>query len=277
VPPRPHPLVLVTLAVACFVVAFLVAPRSALPSAPYGSAAYAVASVTPARAPAAAAARSATPVRPPVARSAAPSHATWRWPLRGRVVGAFRISPRAPFARGQRRGIDVAAPAGTTVRAACAGRITFAGPVPRHGLAVTARCGALVATYLRLGHLAIRRGAHAEIGQRLGGLGPSGRLRLGARRAGDRRGYVDPLALLRDPAPTAPPVLGPAPRRQRPRPAPAPIGGPRPARTPPEPRDVPWPAYPALALIATALPVGSLVHRRRRRAAAAVALAHEGP
>jgi hypothetical protein len=243
--------ILVVLAVACFVVAFLIAPRRALPSE----------GATRAAAPPAATAR------------AAASHATWRWPLPGRVVGAFRLTPRAPFARGQRRGIDVAAAAGTGVHAACPGRVSFAGALPHHGLAVTVRCGALVATYLRLGRLDVRRGAHAALGQRLGTVGAGGRLRLGARRAGDRRGYVDPLLLLRDPRPTAPPTLGPAPPS---RPAPIPPAARRPAPPPtasPKPRRLPWPAYPALALIATALPVGGLVHRHRRRATGSVAVA----
>lgn len=257
-PPRPHPVVLVALAVACFVVAFLVAPRKALPSSSPRAATYAVGSAKPGRVP----------------------RATWRWPLRGRVVGAFRLTPQAPFARGQRRGIDVAAAPGATVRAACPGRVTFAGPLPHAGLAVTVRCGSLVATYLRLGELVIRRGARAAVGQRLGALGPEGRLRLGARRAGDRRDYVDPLTLLHDPAPTAPPTLGPPPRPRLPRPSPIPPARPRSAPPPAraEPRSLPWPAYPALALIATALPVGSLVHRRRRRrATTAAAPVREGP
>jgi hypothetical protein len=244
VPPRPHPIILIALAVACFVVAFLIAPRRALPSEGAGE-------------------RRATAVA---------RHATWRWPVRGRVVGAFRVAPHAPFARGQRRGIDVAAAPGTPVRAACAGRVSFAGAPPREGLAVTVRCGGLVATYLRLGRLEVRRGDHAATGRRLGTLGPSGRLRLGARRAGDRRGYVDPLALLGDPRPTAPPALGPAPplRRSRIAPAPPPRPRPRPAPAPAGPRRLPLPAYPAIALIAAALPVGGLVHRRRRRRAATV-------
>jgi hypothetical protein len=309
VPPRPHPVVLIALAVACFVVAFLVAPRRALPSERPGAGAAASVPATPssgsrarepatrsaapaarsaspaagsassARAAAAYAIGAATPARAPATRSPSAPRATWRWPLRGRVVGAFRLTPRAPFARGQRRGIDVAAAPGTTVRAACPGRVTFAGALPQDGLAVTVRCRSLVATYLRLGRLAVRRGMHASTGQRLGALDPSGRLRLGARRAGDRRGYVDPLDLLREPTPTAPPALGPAPRPRRPRPAPIPPARPRPAPPArPEPRSLPWPAYPALALIATALPVGSLVHRRRlRRATTAAAPAHEGP
>ena len=54
--------------------------------------------------------------------------AGWRWPLRGPVVGAFHVWPHAPFARGQRRGIDVSARPGAAVRAACPGRVTFGGP-----------------------------------------------------------------------------------------------------------------------------------------------------
>jgi murein DD-endopeptidase MepM/ murein hydrolase activator NlpD len=267
VPPRPHPVVLVALAVACFVVAFLVAPRRALPSTSHGAR-----SATPGQALAADAVRSASPARAAAVRSPSSPRATWRWPLRSRVVGAFRLTPRAPFARGQRRGIDLAASPGTPVRAACAGRVTFAGPLPHDGLAVTVRCGSFVATYLRLGELAVRRGSKVAVGERLGALGADGRLRLGARRADDRRGYVDPLTLLRERTPTAPPALGPAPRPRRPRPAPIPPARPRPApplaRT--EPRHLPWPAYPALALIATALPLGGLAHRRRRRRAAVV-------
>jgi hypothetical protein len=43
---------------------------------------------------------------------------------------------------------------------------------------------------------------------------------------------------------------------------------------------LPWTAYPAAALVALALPIGSLVRRRRRRAvapAARAAAGHEGP
>jgi murein DD-endopeptidase MepM/ murein hydrolase activator NlpD len=199
----------------------------------------------------------------------------WRWPLRGPVVGAFHVWPHAPFARGQRRGIDVSAPPGTVVRAACSGRVMFAGPLPRRGLAVSVRCGALVATHLGLGRLAARTGSRVVAGAPLGRLGASGRLRLGARRAGDRRGYLDPLTLLRDEA-SAPPHLGPAPRAWRPRPprrarpVPRPLAAPtRPAPTPATTsRHLAWPAYPALALVAGALPVGGLVRRRRRRAGA---------
>lgn len=229
-PPRPHPVVLASLAFGCAVVMALVLPHHA-------------------------------------------AGATgWRWPLRGPVVGAFHLSPRAPFAGGQRRGIDVSARPGAVVRAACPGRVSFTGALPHRGLAVTVRCGSMNATYLGLGRLATRTGSRLARGDAIGTLGASGRLRLGARRAFDHRGYVDPLLLLADGAPPLP-HLGPAPRalRRRPpaptRPAPRPIA---PATAPApgsagSPRRLPWPAYPALALIASALPLGGLLHRRRGR------------
>jgi murein DD-endopeptidase MepM/ murein hydrolase activator NlpD len=207
-----------------------------------------------------------------------PHHAAgaggWRWPLRGPVVGAFHVTPRAPFARGQRRGIAVSARPGAVVRAACPGRVTFTGALPHGGLAVAARCGSLIATYLGLGRLATRAGSRLIRGDAIGTLGASGRLRLGARRASGRRGYVDPLLLLEDGAPTLrfyP--THPAPRALRRRPLPPTRPAPRPiaSATPPAPgsagapRRLPWPAYPALALVASALPLGGLVRRRRRR------------
>jgi murein DD-endopeptidase MepM/ murein hydrolase activator NlpD len=228
-PPRPHPLVLASLAFGCAVVMALVLPHHAAGAS------------------------------------------GWGWPLRGPVVGAFHISPRAPFARGQRRGIDVSARPGAIVRAACPGRVSFTGALPHRGLAVTVRCGSLIATYLGLGRVATRTGSRLARGDAIGTLGASGRLRLGARRASDRRGYVDPLLLLADGAPPLP-HLGPAPRALR-RPVPPTRPAPRPiaSATPPAPgsaeapRRLPWPAYPALVLVASGLPLGGLLHRRRRR------------
>jgi hypothetical protein len=237
-PPRPHPIVLASLAFGCAVVMALVLPHHAAGAS------------------------------------------GWRWPLRGPVVGAFHVTPRAPFARGQRRGIDVSASPGAVVRAACPGRVTFTGALPHRGLAVTVRCGSLIATYLGLGRLTTRAGSRLGRGDGIGTLGASGRLRLGARRASDRRGYVDPLLLLADGAPSLRfPPTHPAPRAPRRRPLPPTRPAPRPIApaTPPAPgsaaaaRRLPWPAYPALALVASALPLGGLLHRHRRRAGAPVA------
>jgi peptidase M23-like protein len=252
VPARPHPIVLGALALAVAFVALMILPGPARPAG--------------------------------WSLPAAAHGAAWRWPVRGRVVGFFRLTPRRPFARGQRRGIDVAAVAGTPVLAACGGRVRFAGALPARGLAVALRCGGLVATAIGLARLAVRVGARVRTGARVGDLGDGGVLRLGARRAGERAGYVDPLLLLRDSRPSAPPALGPAPRARLPRLAvPPPWRGRPVARFAPPPpparssRRLPWPAYPALALVATALPVGGLVRRRRRRAARRTAVAgHAG-
>jgi hypothetical protein len=228
-PPRPHPLVLASLFFGALVVLALVMPGRGIADA-----------------------------------------VGWRWPLRGPVVGAYHVAPQAPFARGQRRGIDLSAAPGAVVRAACPGRVTFAGPLPRRGLAVSVRCGTLVATYLGLGRLAARAGSRLGRGQALGTLGATGRLRLGARRAGDRRGYLDPRTLLADQRPELPP-LGRAPRalrarsarRSRPSSQPSPFAPAAPRGA--VPRRLPWPAYPAVALVACALPLGGLVRRRHRR------------
>jgi murein DD-endopeptidase MepM/ murein hydrolase activator NlpD len=255
VPTRPHPIVLGALALAVAFVALMVLPG---PARPAGGTPY----VRGAPAPA--------------------PRGAWRWPVRGRVVGFFHLTRRRPFARGQRRGIDIAATPGAPVLAACAGRVRFAGALPARGLAVALRCGRLVATEIGLARLAVRRGARVRPGAVVGALGAGGVLRLGARRSGARLGYLDPLGLLREPRPLAPPALGPAPRARLPRLAPPPPWRLRPAarRVPAAParfeRRLPWPAYPALALVATALPVGGLVRRRRRRAARRTALASHG-
>src|SRR3954451_420690 len=138
----------------------------------------------------------------------------WRWAVEGAGVGRFASARSAPFTAGARRGIDIAAAPGAAVRSACRGRVSFAGGVPGgRGLGVTVRCGALVATHLGLVRLAVRRGVRVGAGTRLGSVGPGGTVRLGARRAADRFGYVDPLALLRgDGPPDGPAVPAPAAR-----------------------------------------------------------------
>jgi len=150
--------------------------------------------------------------------STAAAAASWRAPVPGDVVRPFAYSPRAPFARGARRGADFLARAGERVVAPCGGRISFAGIVPRYGPALSIRCGVLVATLL--GVRATRRGA-VRRGVQVGRA--TGTVRLGARLAARRWGYVDPLALIGADrpvgrAPLAPPAVR-APRRTRPAPA----------------------------------------------------------
>jgi hypothetical protein len=213
-----------------------------------------------------------------LALAAAPAAASerWRWPLRGDVVTPFHLAP-SRFAAGQHRGIDIAAPAGASVRSACGGIVRFAGRLPGRGLGVSVACGALVATYLELGRTSVTRGARVAAGERIGTVAAS-HLQLGARRVGDPFGYVDPLTLL---GPPRPPPLGPVPGGRRP---PAPRARP-PAPSPPRPRPapaqppqaVPLAAWLGLGLLAAGAPLGALRRRRRRRRRPAPATAATAP
>jgi murein DD-endopeptidase MepM/ murein hydrolase activator NlpD len=192
------------------------------------------------------------------------------------------------FARGQHRGIDLAAPLGAPVRAACGGRVRFAGSVPGGGLTVSVGCGRLVATYQHLGAIAVRRGQPLLPGVAVGTVGRSGRprgtrphLHLGAHEAASGR-YVDPLMLL-GPGPRAAPPVAPAPRRpvalgRAPRaPPPRPVLRPAPELPPApvvDPRGAPAPEVPVLvwvglAACALGLPFGGLAKLRRRSRGAA--------
>jgi hypothetical protein len=209
----------------------------------------------------------------------------WRRPLPGgAVAGSFSFDRAAPYERGRRRGIDVRGRPGAPVLAVCGGVVTHAGPVPRWGRGVTLRCGGgLVATELGLASLALARGARVVPGAQIGRLGAGGVLRLGARIAERRQGYVDPAALLRDDDgsprwPAVAPTPGGAKARGRRRPPHAPAarrattassaaglvaaGAPAPAAGS---RSLPLLA--GLALLATAAAGTGAARRRRPRQA----------
>ena len=200
------------------------------------------------------------------ATAASQDHGRWRRPLPGGVLErAYTYDPSAPFARGRRRGIDLRGRPGAPVLATCAGSVAYAGLVPRLGRGVTLRCGPLVATELGLAALAVRRGERVDAGQAVGRLGPRGVLRLGARRAGARLGYVDPAPLLQGPErapPPAAPGAPPAPVVVRRSPVP-PAARAAPA---PRPGGAPWPAVAGAALLAAGAVGGGAVSARRRRA-----------
>jgi hypothetical protein len=179
--------------------------------------------------------------------STAAAAASWRAPVRGPAIRAFDYSGHAPFARGSRRGVDLAARRGERVVAPCAGQITFAGSVPHFGPSLSIRCGGLVATLLRV--RATRHGSVARGGEVGRAAGP---VRLGARRADERFGYVDPLSLIGAEPPREVPI-GAAPARPA-APAPAAPLAPRPRAATPAGATLPWTAWAGVGFA-----LGSLV------------------
>lgn len=73
------------------------------------------------------------------------AHASsWVWPVRGPVIRAFE-PPSTPFGAGH-RGIDVAVPVETIVRAAAPGVVTFAGAVSGHLFVTVDHGGGIAST-----------------------------------------------------------------------------------------------------------------------------------
>lgn len=165
--------------------------------------------------------------------AAASGSGAWPWPLLGEVVTSYR-NGSDPYAAGQHRGLDIAAPAGSPVLAIVEGHVSFSGRLPDGGETVTVRSGdgTWLVSALHLSERAVSRGARVRAGERLGSVGTSGKrsvsqphLHLSVRRA-DTRAYVDPLTLLGPPRlPTlAQTVESPAATEVRPA-APAVRGG----------------------------------------------------
>jgi hypothetical protein len=208
----------------------------------------------------------------------------WRMPLSGAtVVQTFSFERATPYAGGRRRGIDLRGAPGAPVVAACAGVVTYAGRVPGWGRGVSLRCGGLVATELGLASASVARGARVWPGAVVGRLARRAVLRLGARRAGARQGYVDPLGLLSHDERSAPPGVAPrggptvGPRSPVtpgavPEASPRPVTDVAPVRTPhpttsvaPHGPAIEWPAWAGLALLAVGAGGGAAVRVPRRR------------
>src|SRR5215210_8463811 len=127
----------------------------------------------------------------------APSaYAAWVWPVAGKVITPYR-NGTDPYATGQHRGIDIAAPVGAPVVAAAGGEVRFAATAGSSGLTISVRTGdGFDTSYLHLSSLAVRGGAHVSAGQRLGAVGTTGtrsataaHLHFGVRDAGTRHAY----------------------------------------------------------------------------------------
>ena len=147
-----------------------------------------------------------------------PKSTAWPWPLIGEVVTAYRNGDD-PYAAGQHRGVDIAAPVGTPARAVVAGSVSFSGRLPDGGNVVTLRSsdGEYLVSYLHLATRAVSRGAAVAVGDTLGSTGTTGRrsieqphLHLSVRVAATRA-YVDPMGLLGEPRLAAPNASGAAP------------------------------------------------------------------
>lgn len=122
----------------------------------------------------------------------------WTPPVPGRVVRPFE-EPIARYAAGH-RGVDFAAPAGASVRAANDGTVSFAGDVAGSLHVVIAHDGGIRTSYSFLSRVDVRVGQRVRRGQIVGAAGGSGDghltgvLHFGVR-IGDR--YIDPMALFR--------------------------------------------------------------------------------
>jgi Peptidase family M23/Putative serine esterase (DUF676) len=134
--------------------------------------------------------------RETAAGAAPPGCGVWLAPVDGEVTRPFQ-APAFAYGPGH-RGIDLAAPPGTPVRAAGDGEVAFAGSVAGSLHVVVAHEGDLRTTYAFLAGIAARAGERVARGQVVGlagGAGPEhepGGLHFGVRR-GDR--YLDPLRL----------------------------------------------------------------------------------
>jgi len=118
-------------------------------------------------------------------------------PLFGTVVHPYD-APANPYAAGH-RGVDVAAPMGTPVRASAAGTVSFSGNVAGDGSVTIDHDPHLKTSYSYLGSIAVKKGQTVKRGTVIGtvgrghpGSGLPPHVHLSARRDGV---YFDPLEL----------------------------------------------------------------------------------
>ena len=139
----------------------------------------------------------------------------WTWPVDGAVLRPFSFDRAHPYAGGQHRGVDLAAPAGTPVVAPAEGVVSFTGTVPTGGKTVSIQTPlGYTATLLHLGSIGVTRGARVQEGATVGTVGPSGvaahsdpYVYFGLRETSDPQGYVDPLPFLPARAVTSGPTV----------------------------------------------------------------------
>nr|WP_225748404.1 MULTISPECIES: peptidoglycan DD-metalloendopeptidase family protein [Eikenella] len=117
-------------------------------------------------------ARSSTAANRPVSRApaerttAAPS--SLQWPARGEII--------TPFNGGSSKGIDIAGTAGTPVKAAAPGRVSYVGEGIRgYGkLILINHTGGMLTAYAHNSQISVREGQQVSAGQTIGSMGSSG-------------------------------------------------------------------------------------------------------
>jgi len=126
-----------------------------------------------------------------------PAYHTYSWPLIGRIINGYR-APGTPYGKGH-RGIDIAAPVGTDVKASAPGVVAFAGSVAGNLWVSIDHPDGVRTSYGYLSSIAVAKGDLVARGQVIAasGLGHPGteipHLHFGARFGGD---YIDPMLLL---------------------------------------------------------------------------------
>ncbi|MEV6114171.1 M23 family metallopeptidase [Streptomyces sp. NPDC052109] len=138
------------------------------------------------------------PVPAPPAQVLVPAVArTWPVGIRPWVTRGWE--PPATVYGPAHRGADLAAPAGSPVRAVAPGRVSFAGRVAGHGVVSVELTGTDLRTTYEPVRPSVRRGAEVKTGEVVGTLEPTRFhcpvtcLHWGLRRG---KAYLDPLSLL---------------------------------------------------------------------------------
>src|SRR5919201_6429537 len=131
------------------------------------------------------------------AASGQPGLGTFSWPVQGPIMRFFE-QPATPYSTGH-RGIDVAVPFGTPIRAPADGTVTFAGWVAGSMFMTIDHGDGIKTTYSWLSGFAVAKGVPVQKGKVIGYTGhghpevPTPHLHFGVRLNGV---YVDPLLYL---------------------------------------------------------------------------------
>src|SRR5215210_7960175 len=113
-----------------------------------------------------------------VALAAPASAAAWSWPTDGPVLRGFEFGGAAYHEHGH-SGLDVGGAAGSAVRAAASGRVSFAGWLPGNGHTITLRTSdGYAVTLVHLGRPAVATGDGVAEGEVVATVGPSGDLEV---------------------------------------------------------------------------------------------------